>query len=684
MQRLYHNPQAKQKQDRQREARSKSRGGRKEKELNPEVMERLYGSTISKQKQAEATEKRAASRSRSRRAKTPSGASPQKQAGHDRLYEAGHARQREIARREAERREREALEAEEQARLQERWAQPTAAGRRLRQKQVTERKRVAQAERAEETAVLRAQQAQARAEDSEARAEASMRRMLSPPGAAAPPPMSPTEQAELQIQLQTDIQAFVEAGTPPTSDSENRARPRHFAAPPPTSSALSGISTIPFRTGSKSPPPPPSEEESDGPKELVETSRKLSKEANRWLQESLAADIGDVTPPTDVQRGTSRVVPYAVTAVERSDSSMTAAEDADPDKGVFLLPAVKAAMGDQRRTFAEEQANHDHLQLSGFRAMDMPHDVTPPTSPRESVTDSEATTPSRDDANEVVEELVKLELVEEVAPVLLVLAPAPAAPAELAAPAPHQLARTASPTEQVLAQRLAVMEMQLLNLSQELVTARQAAAHAVISQPVAPTAPVAVFSPTSTVAAAGETAQQKLLRLSAAASQNQPPPQRRDGSPREQWQMQDESRRTGKSADDILAATRKKSKRKSRASGSASAATGKAKRSDRSPARQRARTPQQPRSASRTTRSVELANQARRDQATAKALQAAVETMARHGPRRVGQRQAGTFRQQAETPYASAMVRAKATTVPEEQPQQPRRVMSRVVSRSEM
>ena len=78
-------------------------------------------------------------------------------------------------------------------------------------------------------------------------------------------------------------------------------------------------------------------------------------------------------------------------------------------------------------------------------------------------------------------------------------------------------------------------------------------------------------------------------------------------------------------------------------------------------------------SPARSTHAVEMANKARKDAARAKALQAAVEAMARHGPRRVGSGAAARARR-----ASSKSSKGKGAE------QEPRVWPSRVVQRSEL
>eukprot|EP01045_Picozoa_sp_COSAG04_P009267 COSAG04_NODE_532_length_12964_cov_6.010494_9_plen_84_part_00 len=79
-------------------------------------------------------------------------------------------------------------------------------------------------------------------------------------------------------------------------------------------------------------------------------------------------------------------------------------------------------------------------------------------------------------------------------------------------------------------------------------------------------------------------------------------------------------------------------------------------------------------SPARSTHAVEMANKARKDAARAKALQAAVEAMARHGPRRVGSGTAARVRRRT----SSKSSKGKGAE------QEPRAWPSRVVQRSEL
>ena len=99
-------------------------------------MQRLYGSVAAKHEKENAREKRA--RSRRARSATPSRGGT---SAADRLYAQGRETLREKARLEAEKEHAEEMAAEEQSRLNDRYKQPTVAGRKLRQKAVAERRR---------------------------------------------------------------------------------------------------------------------------------------------------------------------------------------------------------------------------------------------------------------------------------------------------------------------------------------------------------------------------------------------------------------------------------------------------------------------------------------------------------------------------------------------------------------
>ena len=535
------------------------------------------------------------------------------------MYASGLRQRREILRRETERREREELEIEEQARMQERWARPTAAGRKLRQVQTAKRKQVRNIDRSQGISIARqenGQQARTDLPEEQEQEDDSLRRMQSPI-------------AYDSSSVSSQLQAWVDAGSPPISDSESRANSRSrylgSATSPPASSPTDGTLVQPAVD--------PTASEAPQAREMQQQSTEIS-----TMEPLAGTQMSMPTPEAKSQASTaqltndtpgSRVLPFAVAALADSDMdtntySATCAEGPSSNtagaaasvgaaaKSVLDLPAVRALLE------IETSINHKIAKKHGHQVAGATADAIESSDEKKKVVDTE-----------VIEELVKLELREEASE----------------RPQTSEAQRPQSPNEQRLAMRLAAAEAKVLRLSQQLVTARQEVQQvAAQPSPMAPVAAPAVVGPTE------ETAQQQLLQLSAEVSdgyevatlpvRRDHAQQRRNASSRsrgrspsqgkrrgsgsangdtgrrhEQWQVQDDNRRNKRSPDEILANTRKKSIRTRR-----SATRGLSKGS-RSPARARAKTPQDRsvRSVSRTTRSVELADEARRQKVQAQA-----------------------------------------------------------------
>ena len=605
MHRLYYTPTARQKLARETRSTSLPRKSRKP---NEEVMNRLYSPT--RQRRAEAVALREARPpSTNTRSTTPTSTRPSSRS--EAMYISGLRQRREILRRATERREREELEMEEQARMQERWARPTAAGRKLRQAQTANREQIGKIDRSQGITLARQEiglQAITDMPEMQEQEDESLRRMQSPIAYHSP-------------SVSSQVQAWLDAGSPPISDSESRANGRSATVPP--------AASPPDATTLVRPAVDPTVGECPQAREMQQQYTRISTLGTlAGTQMRMPANAHATTGQLTSDKPRSRVLPFAVSALggfdldtdiysassaeATSNTAPTAASDEAAANSVLNLPAVRALLE------IETSINRKAVRKEGHQVASATVDVTESSDEQNKVVDTE-----------VIEELVKLELREE--------ASEPSQQTE--GPRPQ------SPNEKRLAMRLAAAEAKVLSLSQQLVTARQEVQH-IAAQPSSPVESVAA---PAVAGATEETAQQLLLELSGEVNDDNmavrpiDAQQRRNASSRsrgrspsrgkrtgsgsfnrdtdrrhEQWQVQNDNRRNKRSPDEILASTRKKSIQTRR-----SATRGFSKGS-RSPARGRAKTPQDRsvRSVSRTTRSVELADAARRqkvqDQAQAR------------------------------------------------------------------